>query len=139
MRKTMFGLLAALALSIPAANAQNAFEQSGLVGKLEAPVTVTDPTQWPKTFKEAPQLAALVKAGKLPPVEQRIPGEPMVIKPLRSVGTYGGMWRRGFLGPGDRENGNRIRAGEKLLYWNAAGTEIEPSVAKGYELSEDGK
>jgi len=139
MRKTMFGLLGVLALSASAAQAQNAFEQSGLVGKLEAPTTVTDPAQIPKSFKEAPQVAALVKAGKLPPVEQRVPQEPMVIKPLRSIGTYGGMWRRGFLGPGDRENGNRIRAGEKLLYWNAAGTEIEPSVAKGYELSEDGK
>src|SRR4030088_2097945 len=85
--------------------------QSGLVGKLENPTIITDPAQWPKKFGEAPALAELVKAGKLPPVEQRIPQEPMIIKPLRSVGKYGGIWRRGFLGPGDRENGNRVRAG----------------------------
>ncbi len=139
MRKIIFGILGILALSLPAAHAQNAFEQSGLVGKLEAPETITDPAKWPKSFKEAPMLAALVKEGKLPPVESRVPSEPMVVKPLRSIGTYGGTWRRGFLGPGDGENGNRIRAGDKLLYWNDAGTEVAPQAARGFELSADGK
>ena len=139
MRKTTLWLLGALTLGGVAAQAQNAFEQSGLMGKLESPDIIADPAKWPKAFKEAPQLAALVKEGKLPAVEQRLPSEPMVLQPLRSVGTYGGTWRRGFLGPGDRENGNRIRAGEKLLFWNAAGTEIAPQVAKGFELSADGK
>src|SRR3984893_5694339 len=93
-----------------AAVAQQAdLSQSGLVGKLENPTIVTDPAQWPKKFGEAPALAELVKAGKLPPVEQRLPQEPMVIKPLRSVGKYGGTWRRGFLGLGDREDGEQGR------------------------------
>ncbi len=140
MRINKTWLAAFLAMGLTAAHAQtNNFEQSGLVGTLEAPAIITDPAQWPKAFKEAPQLAALVKEGKLPPVEQRIPAEPMVVKPLRAIGTYGGIWRRGFLGPGDGENGNRIRAGDKLLFWDKTGTEIMPSVAKGYELSADGK
>ena len=113
--------------------------QSGLVGKLENPTIVTDPAQWPKKFGEAPALAELVKAGKLPPVEQRLPQEPMVLKPLRSVGKYGGTWRRGFLGPGDSENGNRVRSGDKLLFWDVTGTKIAPSVAKGWETSADGR
>jgi len=113
--------------------------QSGLVGKLENPTIVTDPAQWPKKFGEAPALAELVKAGKLPPVEQRLPQEPMVIKPLRSVGKYGGTWRRGFLGPGDSENGNRVRASDKLLFWDVNGTHIVPNVAKGWETSADGR
>jgi peptide/nickel transport system substrate-binding protein len=113
--------------------------QSGLVGKLENPTIITDPAQWPKKFGEAPALAELVKAGKLPAVEQRVPQEPMVIKPLRSVGKYGGMWRRGFLGPGDSENGNRVRASDKLLFWDVNGTHIAPNVAKGWETSADGR
>ena len=113
--------------------------QSGLVGKLEDPTIVTDPAQWPKQFHEAPDLAELVKAGKLPPVEQRVPSEPMVLQPLRSVGKYGGTWRRGFLGPGDSENGNRVRSGDKLLFWDVSGTKIAPGVAKGYETSADGR
>jgi len=122
-----------------AAVAQQDLSQSGLVGKLENPTIVTDPAQWPKKFGEAPALAELVKAGKLPPVEQRVPQEPMVIKPLRSVGKYGGMWRRGFLGPGDSENGNRVRASDKLLFWDVNGTHIAPNVAKGWETSADGR
>lgn len=134
-------LMALLAWTFGAgpARAQNAYEQSGLVGKLEAPAIVTDPARMPKAFKEAPMLAEQVKAGKLPPVDQRVGSEPMVIQPLRSVGTYGGTWRRGFLGPADGENGNRVRSGDKLLFWNDAGTEVAPQVAKGYELSADGK
>ncbi|GAC1495466.1 MAG: ABC transporter substrate-binding protein [Bradyrhizobium sp.] len=126
-------------LSSAAVAQQPDLSQSGLVGKLENPTIVTDPAQWPKKFGEAPALAELVKAGKLPPVEQRLPQEPMVIKPLRSTGKYGGTWRRGFLGPGDSENGNRVRSSDKLLFWDVNGTHIMPNVAKGWETSADGR
>src|SRR5688572_13454301 len=72
-----------------------------LIGKIEGPTIITDPAQFPKTFKEAPMLAEQVKAGKLPPVEQRIPQDPLVLKPTHEIGKYGGTWRRGFTGPGD--------------------------------------
>src|SRR5690349_6796577 len=133
-------IVAMLLLAGSAAAQQPAdLSKSGLVGPLENPTIVTDAAQWPKQFKEAPELAALVQAGKLPPVEQRVPQEPMVLKPLRSVGKYGGTWRRGFLGPGDGENGNRVRSGDKLLFWDVTGSKITPNVAKGYEISEDGR
>ena len=110
--------------------------QSGLVGKLED----SDHHHRHRAMAEEVQGSAgarrLVKAGKLPPVEQRLPQEPMVLKPLRSVGKYGGTWRRGFLGPGDSENGNRMRSGDKLLFWDETGTKIAPSVAKGWEISD---
>src|ERR1700738_5008511 len=122
-----------------AAVAQQDLSQSGLVGKLENPTIVTDPAQWPKKFGEAPALAELVKAGKLPPVEQRIPQEPMVIKPLRSVGKYGGTRRRGFLWPGGSGTVTRVPSADKLLFWDASGTHIAPSVAKGFETSADGR
>ncbi len=119
--------------------AEDSLAQSGLVGKLEGATLVTDPAFAPKSFKEAPMLAELVKAGKLPPVAARIPAEPMVLKPLDGVGKYGGTWRRAFTGPGDVENGNRINASDKPLFWDAAGNEIRPSVAKDWKMSEDGK
>jgi len=71
-----------------------------LIGKLEGPEIIRDQARFPKQFSEAPMLAALVKEGKLPPVEQRLP-EPadlMVIKPVHAIGRYGGRWRRGFTG-----------------------------------------
>jgi len=119
-----------------AVTAKSAFDQSGLVGKLEGPTQVTT---IPSSFKEAPQLGELVKAGKLPPVASRLPAEPLVLKPLESIGRYGGTWRRAFIGPSDGENGNRIMASDKLLFWDPTGSKIVPSVAKSHELSADGK
>ncbi len=110
-----------------------------LIGKLEGPELVLDPAKWPKKFSEAPMLAELVKAGKLPPVEKRLPEEPMVVKPVHSIGRYGGTWRRGFTGPGDVENGNRIVSTDKILFWDHTGTKIMPCVAKDWLLSDDGK
>src|SRR5260370_19153491 len=72
-----------------------------LIGKLEGPTTVTDPAKFPKTFKEAPQLAELVKAGKLPSVKERIGEDPLVIKPVHEIGRYGGTIRRGVPRPPD--------------------------------------
>ena len=47
-------------------------------------------TQTARTGKygEAPELAAMVKAGTLPPVDERLPENPMVVKPVESVGRY---------------------------------------------------
>jgi len=112
-----------------------------LIGKLEGPEIIRDPAKFPKTFKEAPMLAELVKAGKLPPVEQRLP-EPsdlMVIKPLKEIGKYGGRWRRGFTGPADNENGNRIVSTDKILMFDYTGNKVAPALVKDWRQSDDGK
>jgi peptide/nickel transport system substrate-binding protein len=135
------GVSLLLGAGVTAALAQSgsSLGQSGLVGKLEGAELISDPAAVPKQFKEAPQLAELVKQGKLPPVQDRIPQEPLVIKPVKEIGKYGGTWRRGFTGPGDVENGNRINASDQLLFWDYTGTKIVPSVAKAVDMSADGK
>lgn len=45
----------------------------------------------PSKYQEAPKLADLVKQGKLPPVDQRLPKEPLVVP--RKGGKYGGIFR----------------------------------------------
>ncbi len=111
------------------------------IGKLEGPEIIRDPAKFPKAFKEAPMLAELVKAGKLPPVEQRLPqpSDLMVVKPLKDIGKYGGRWRRGFTGPADNENGNRIVSTDKLLMWDYTGNKIAPSLISDWKISADGK
>ena len=52
-------------------------------------------------YKEAPMLADLVKAGKLPPVEQRVSEEPMVVEVVEGIGQYGGTWHQVRPGPTD--------------------------------------
>jgi len=110
-----------------------------LIGKLEGPEIIRDPAKWPKKFNEAPMLAELVKQGKLPPVEQRVTQEPLVLKPVHEIGHYGGTLRRAFTGPGDGENANRWVSADKVLFWDYTGTKIMPSVAKAWLLPEDGK
>lgn len=112
-----------------------------LIGTLEGPQVIVDAAQYPKAFQEAPTLGELVKSGSLPPVAERLPaaGDVLVLKPLRETGTYGGVMRRGFTGPGDRPNGLRTAAHDHILYFDYSVTEVVPNVAKNWELSDDGK
>jgi peptide/nickel transport system substrate-binding protein len=111
-----------------------------LIGKLEGPEVITDPAKFPKKLNEAPQLAELVKAGKLPTVQERIGQDPLVLKPVHEIGKYGGVWRRGFTGPADFWNGYRCCAGpDHLLFWDYTGDKVVPNIAKGWELSDGGR
>src|SRR5206468_1923094 len=75
--------------AVVAAGALAQSGKSSLIGKLEGPEVVTDPAKFPRSLKEAPQLAALVKAGKLPPVAERVGQDPLVIQPLHENGKQG--------------------------------------------------
>ena len=46
-----------------------------------------------QTYNEAPMLAARVAAGELPPVDQRLPENPLVVEPFHEIGEYGGTLR----------------------------------------------
>ncbi len=129
------------ALVVSGAAAQAPKIGSSLIGKLEGPTFVLDAKDFPKSFKEAPQLAEQVKAKKLPPVAQRLP-EPsqlLVIKPLHETGKYGGNWRRAFTGPADYENGGRINSIDKILTFDYTGTKIIPALARDWKVSPDKK
>src|SRR2546428_13202870 len=85
------GLVALTAAQLPdglvsRALAQGAKPATNLIGKLEGAEAGTDPARYPTAFKEAPQLAELVKAGKQPPAEERICPDPLVVQPLREIG-----------------------------------------------------
>ncbi|MDE0448598.1 MAG: ABC transporter substrate-binding protein [Spirochaetaceae bacterium] len=41
-------------------------------------------------YNEVPMLEPLVASGELPPVDERVPDEPLVIEPIEMVGRYGG-------------------------------------------------
>ena len=90
-------------------------------------------------YSEAPTLAELVKAGKLPPVDQRVPSEPEVLKPIDSVGSYGGQLRFGLRGSSDYNNTLRMVGPQGLVRWNQTYTEIVPNVAKSWDVSDDAK
>lgn len=89
-------------------------------------------------YKEAPMLAELVKAGKLPPVDKRLPEDPLVVPVVEKVGEYGGVWRRAFLGPADANNYVRV-VYDALFRFAPDGAKIEPKIAAGAEPSADFK
>lgn len=88
-------------------------------------------------FKEAPALAEMVAAGTLPPVEERMPSEPMVMETLDSIGEYGGTLRRAILGGGDQHNMVRLISNENLVRWSADWSEVKTNIAESYEASAD--
>jgi peptide/nickel transport system substrate-binding protein len=92
----------------------------------------------PTQFKEAPMLADLVKQGKLPPVGQRLPPEPLVVKPTNKIGKYGGLLRGAALAP---ETTHDLQVGMVVglfLYSHDLG-QATPEVATGYKFSPDNK
>jgi peptide/nickel transport system substrate-binding protein len=89
-------------------------------------------------YKEAPVLAEQVKAGKLPSVDKRLPENPLVVPVVERTGQYGGVWRRGFLGPADYNNYVRV-VYDALVRFSPDGAKIEPKLAAGWESSPDFK
>ena len=84
-------------------------------------------------YQESPLLAARVAAGELPPLEERLPLEPLVLTP-REIGTYGGTVRLAnasfggsdFTGPGTTA---------LIIDWDRG--DLVGGIARDWELSED--
>jgi peptide/nickel transport system substrate-binding protein len=105
---------------------------------VEATATAV-PTAVPEAkYKEAPEFADMVKAGKLKPVKERLPDNP-VITPLReSVGKYGGTLQTASWWP-EVGNVQLYFAVEAPIKWKDDLTGYEPALAESYVWSEDGK
>ena len=86
--------------------------------------------------KEAPQFSALVKAGKLPPVNERLPEIPLMLPVVDEIGQYGGILRRAFLGPGDHNNYTRA-VYDALVRFAPDGSQVVPHIASGWESNEN--
>lgn len=117
-------------------------------GLVVAGCTEADPEEGPTTSVdlggEAPALAALVESGDLPPVEERLPAEPVVVTPNESLGQYGGTWRTVTQGPGDEVWFQRTIGYEPIVRWIPEWTgapgdaEVIPNIAESYDVNEDG-
>lgn len=87
--------------------------------------------------KEAPQLAEMVAAGDLPPLEERIPIDPLVIDlPWIEVGKYGGTLRRTTTRSNLQDTASYMY-GHSPLHWEEGGTAVGPGLAKAWEINAD--
>ena len=87
-------------------------------------------------YNEAPMLAEMVASGALPPVDQRLPSNPLIENVAEEIGQYGGILRRGFLGPSDANNYVRVMF-DALVRYSPDGGEVIPHIAAGWEASPD--
>lgn len=86
---------------------------------------------------ESPMLTEMVDAGELPPLEARLPTEPLVVQ-AAEPGLYGGTWRSVTLGPGDHTTVDRIIGYEPGLRNSPMLDEVGLGVFTAVETNDDG-
>ena len=88
-------------------------------------------------YNEAPVLKELAKIGKIPPVEERLPQEPLVVQPIERIGQYGGDWHHVTLSP--TSSWINTRTGyEPFVRYARDARSIVPNIAKGWDVSDGG-
>jgi peptide/nickel transport system substrate-binding protein len=90
----------------------------------------------PPAYTESPMLAAMVTAGTLPPVEERLPENPMVFPVLEMVGKHGGIARRGFKGVSDRWGPTKL--GDRGFAWFDKNLVNRPRFCESWTVNADG-
>ena len=89
-------------------------------------------------FHESPMLAELVAAGELPPVEERLPDDPVVLQPWEEIGRYSPLLQ--LVGVNGVEETTTIHAAgnmSRLVIQSLDGREILPNITSGWETSPD--
>lgn len=102
-------------------------------------LTSVEGSPYPEYFQEAPMLAEKVWKGELPPIDKRLPKEPMVVRPLEEIGQYGGTWLRMMKGTSDFHAYGRC-VYEQMLRWAPDPKDgILPGLVKEWTFSEGGR
>ena len=82
-------------------------------------------------------LAAMVRAGELPPVDERLPSNPLVVEPFDSIGTYGGTVR--MMDVADSMSiGLRVRH-TGLFRYNQTASQFEADLAASHAWSNNNR
>lgn len=129
MKKSLIGFIVGLMFIAPVLFAGGEQEPSGA----ESPVVKASPGQ---KYSESPILTEMVQKGELPPVDERLPIEPLVIEPYESIGKYGGSMTVATLTP----TGGVDSAHTRIQHLFKRGMDLasyEPNIAKGWEFSDD--
>jgi len=103
----------------------------------EVPTEVPTATVPPApTYTDPPMLASLVAAGKLPPIDERLPESPMVFPVVEMIGKHGGIVRRGFKGVSDRWGPTKM--GDRGWVWFDKELITRPRIAESWTVNDDG-
>lgn len=75
----------------------------------------------------------------LPPLNDRLPENPLIITPTDRPGQQGGTWNHALVGGGSLSMLWRYQAYEPLYRYDPQWTSIIPNVAESYEVSDDSR
>jgi peptide/nickel transport system substrate-binding protein len=92
----------------------------------------------PTAGNESPMLAEQVNAGELPPLEERIPANPLVIEPVEQVGQYGGEIFLAATNPRGFGTDLHVTGFEPPLALNPDST-VGPNVVESWESSDEAR
>ncbi|MDO6728964.1 ABC transporter substrate-binding protein [Marinovum sp. 2_MG-2023] len=121
-------------------NAAIAQTESGMAEQYATPEFFSESTGMSVTgYSEAPELAEMVAAGKLPPLAERLPKNPAVIVPADSIGKYGGAMVSPATVPNSRGWDTLLMRLETLFKFDTDLRTVVPNVAESFSLSDDGK
>lgn len=90
-------------------------------------------------YREAPMLAERVSAGQLPPVEERLPVNPLVVGGREAIGEYGGEVRMIHFDPVWFVSNYDLNAERMLHYSDMDLRTIVPNILESWEVTPDGK
>jgi peptide/nickel transport system substrate-binding protein len=92
----------------------------------------------PAKFVDPPTLVQMVQAGKLPPIDQRLPANPQVVQPIQQVGQHGGTWRLAWTGPADFHAYGRENYDPMLRWPRDPKDPVQPGLAEKWDFKPDG-
>ncbi len=122
-------------VAAPTATTAAPMEATQPVINLQATATTGPTPTAVAKFKEAPMLADMVSAGKLPPVEERLPSNPGVLPSVELIGDYGGGVRRAFKGVSDRWGPTKMQ--DHGFVWFDKSLAVQPRLAELWEVNAD--
>ncbi len=111
------------------------------VGQMTAPLTIDPRVLEERRFGEAPMLAERVRQGRLPPVSDRLPDDPVVIVPVEEIGRYGGELKRALTGDIVQTPGLIKTLTENLMDYERPNLSkrIVPNLAESYSFEDEGR
>ena len=129
-------LIVIVALGLVACGGQPAAEPAPADDAAAPAAEEAAPAPVDTNAKEAPMLAAMVEAGELPPLEERLPADPLVVDPVEELGEYGGTWH---LVDGNDQLGwtRQTMMVEPFLKWKRDTSGSRPNLLESWEWNED--
>tara|TARA_R100000365_G_C2748538_1_gene80394 strand:- start:10208 stop:12136 length:1929 start_codon:yes stop_codon:yes gene_type:complete len=110
-----------------------------LLGTTALVTSALAPSAWGQSVSpvESESLRAQVESGALPPIDQRLPENPLVVVPRERPGQQGGVWNHALVGGGSLSMLFRYQAYEPLVRFTPDWSGVTPNVAESYDVNED--